>query len=188
MARTAKTNLNRRLVWGGTLVALLAISGGWVLAASFSINLGSTETGAGTYHPTALLTYWAEASVGVGIQPTPLPTALSTTVGAPTTLAAAGTNYGVNTATAGDVAHYWKFTEATTAPASTELELYFSVSTGAGPTITTVTVYIETQATIPATAQTFVVYFDLGSPSGGTITLNSVTEISQQCAAVGTCP
>jgi len=181
-------NMRRRLVWGGTIVALLAITGGWVMAASFSITNGSTETGAGSYHGTTSLAWWSEASVGVGTQPGTLPTALSVTAATPTVLPAAGTNYAINTPTAGDVVHFWKFTEANTAPVSTELELQFTVSTGAGPTVTQVTVYVESQATAPATAQTFVLFYDLGSPSSGTITLNSVTEIGQQCASVGSCP
>ncbi len=181
-------NMRRRLVWGGTIVALLAISGGWVMASSFTITQGNTETGAGSYHTTSALAWWTEASVGVGTQPGTLPTALSTTAGTPTVLSAAGSNYAINTPTAGDVVHFWKFTEATSAPTSTELELQFTISTGAGPTVTQVTVYVESQATAPATAQTFVLFYDLGSPASGTITLNSVTEIGQQCASVGSCP
>lgn len=178
----------RRWAWAGTLVALLAIGAGWTVAASFSIGLGSTETGSGAYHPTTQLTYFAEVDSGVGVVPAPAPTTLSTTVGAPTVLPAAATNYGVNTATAGDVGQFWKFTEATTAPVNTELVLRFSVSTGAGPTVTTVTAYVETQATAPGSAITFVLYFDLGAVSAGSITLNNVLEITQQCSAVGTCP
>ena len=180
--------VTRRSVLGGTIIALLLLTMGWVVAVSFSIQNGSTETGAGTYHATSSLTYWAEASVGVATQPGTLPTALSTTVGSPTVLAATATNYAINTATLNDLAHFWKFTEATTAPASTELELAFTVSTGAAPLITQVLVYVETQATVPGTATTFTLYYDLGAPSAGTITLNSVTEVSQQCGAVGTCP
>ncbi len=63
-----------------------------------------------------------------------------------------------------------------------------AVSTGVVPTVTSVIVYVETQAVIPGTAQTFVLYYDLGSPASATITLNSVTQVSEQCSAVGTCP
>jgi len=189
MARSEKhPNAKRRFVWIATVVALLAVAGGWVLAASLTIGPGNTETGAGTYHGTTQLTYFTETSVGVGTQPAPAPAALSQVVGAPTILAATATTYAINPATAGDVIHFWKFTEATSAPAATELELQFTVSTGAGPTITALTVYIETQATIPATAQVFTLTWDLGSAASTTIVLNSVTEISQQCASVGTCP
>jgi len=189
MPRTDKSaKSKRRIVWVGTVVALLAVAGGWVLAASLQIGPGNTETGAGTYHGTALLTYWSETSVGVGTQPSPVPTTLSAAVATPTQLAATGQGYAINAPTAGDIVHFWKFTESTAAPAATEIELQFTVSTGAVPVVTAVTVYIETQATIPATAQVFTLYYDLGSAATTTIVLNSVTEIGQQCSAVGTCP
>ncbi len=179
--------LKPRHVLGGTIVALLVIGGSWVMAASFAVTQGPTETGAGVYHGTAALTYWTEASAGVTTQ-TGTPTALSTTAATPTVLAATGTSYSINAPTVNDITHYWKFTEATTAPASTEVEMQISVSTGTVPTVTTVVVYVETQTTVPGTAQTFVLYYDLGSPATATITLNSVTQVSQQCSAVGTCP
>jgi len=187
-SRARSPNAKRRLVIAGTIISLLAISAGWVVAVSLSIQLGGTETGAGTYHATASLTYWTESDVGVASQPSVLPSGLSTTVGTPTQIAGTGQDYAINTAVANDVAQFWKFTEATSAPAATELELQFTVSTAAIPVITEVTVFIETQATIPGTAQTFVLYYDLGSVAGGTIVLNSVTEISQVCTSVGTCP
>jgi hypothetical protein len=179
---------NNRQIVGTTLIALLAIAGGWVMAASFSITNGATETGAGAYHGTALLTFWSETAAGVGGQPGALPTALSTTIGTPTVLAGAAANYAVNTPTAGDIVHYWKFAETTAAPINTEVEMQFSVSTGAVPTVTQVTVFIETQASAPGATITYTLYYDLGAASSGTITLNSVTEVSLQCASVGNCP
>ena len=189
MAPTDRTRrLTRRTVWIATALAMAAVIGGWTVAASFTISQGNTETGSGAYHGTSSITYWTETSVGVGSEPSTLPTVLSTTVATPTTLAGATANYAVNAPTATDVVHFWKFTEAAGAPVSTELELQFTVSTGAVPTITQITSYVETQATSPGAAIVFVIYYDLGSPSAGTITLNSVTQISQQCSAVGTCP
>jgi hypothetical protein len=180
--------VNRRTILGGTLIAMLVLTGGWVAAASFTVTQSTTETGGGNFHGTSSLTYWTESSVGVATQPSTLPTVLSTTVGTPTVLAGTATNYGVNAPTANDLAHYWKFLEATSAPVSTELELQFTVSTGAVPVITEVVDYVETQATAPGAAITFAVYYDLGSAASGTITLNSVTEVSQVCGSVGTCP
>ena len=167
-----------------TTLAAITFAVGFGAAASLVISAGTAENGGGASHATNALTYWTEANVGVGGQPAVLPTTLSTTVGTPTVLAAAGTNYAINTPTAGDIVHFWKFTEATTAPVSTELELQFTVS---GASTLQSTVYIETQATAPATAQTFVLYYDLGAP-GTTITINSVLQIVQTCSAVGTCP
>jgi hypothetical protein len=188
-ATARQSRVNRRTILGGTLITMLLLTGGWVMAASFTVTVGNTENGGGTYHATSSLTYWTEASVGVATQPGTLPTALSTTLATPTVLAGAATNYAVNPPALNDLAHYWKFTEAVTAPINTELELAFTVSTGAGPTITAVTVYVETQGAAIGTPITFALYYDLGSPSSGTITLNAVTEISQQCQVAGTtCP
>jgi hypothetical protein len=180
-------NAKRRLVWVGTVVTILAISAGWLTAASLTITTGSSENGGGTYHATSSLSYWTEASVGIATEPSSLPAVLSTTSGSPTVLAGSGQNYAINTPTASDIAQFWKFTEGTSAPASTEIELQFTVSTGLTPVITQVTAYLETQATAPGTAQTFVLYFDLGAVTSN-IVLNSVTEIGQQCSSVGSCP
>jgi hypothetical protein len=185
---TGKTQrLKARHVIGGTFVALLVLGGGWVMAASFAISQGPIETGSGVYHGTAALTYWTETSAGVTTQ-AGTPVLLSTTAGTPTVLPAAGTSYAVNAPTLNDVTHFWKFAEATSAPASTEVELQISVSTGVIPAVTTVVVFVETQVTVPATAQTFILYYDLGSAATATITLNSVTQISEACTAVGNCP
>ncbi|MGC2204494.1 MAG: hypothetical protein WA719_01010 [Thermoplasmata archaeon] len=178
----------RRTVYLGTAFALLAIVAGFGMAASFTVQQGPVIAGSGVYHSTNSIAWWTDVSEGVGIQPTVLPATLSATATSPTVLAAVATSYGVNAAVSNDVGQYWRFTEATTATASTELELAFTVSTGATPVITTNVAYVETQATIPGTATTFVFYYDLGSPATATITLNSVTEIAQQCSAVGTCP
>ncbi len=178
--------MTRRTLLGGTLIAMLLLTGGWVASAAFTVTNSTTEIGSGNYHGTAGITGWSETSVGVTTVPGTVPAVLSTTVGGPTVLPGAATTYAINAPTAGDLAHYWKFTEATTAPVSTELELAFTVSTGTG--ITAVTSYVETQTTAPGAAIVFTLLYDLGSPAGGTITLNSVTEVSQQCAAVGTCP
>jgi hypothetical protein len=172
----------------GTAFALLAIVAGFGMAASFTVTQGPVITGSGVYHATNAITWWTDTSESVAVQPTVLPATLSANPTAPTTLAAVATSYGVNPAVQNDVGQSWKFTEATSATAATELELAFTVSTGAAPVVTTLTVYVETQATIPATATVFTFYYDLGSPAAGTITLNSVTEIAQQCSAVGTCP
>jgi hypothetical protein len=177
----------RRTVYVATAFALLAVVAGFGIAASFTVTSGPALAGSGEYHATNSIAWWTESDVGVSVQPTVLPTAASATVGSPTVLVA-GTNYGVNAPVANDVSQYWRFTEATTVTINTELELSFTVSTGAGPTITTLTVYIETQAAAPGAAVVFGFYYDLGNAVTTTITLNSVTEISQQCSVVGTCP
>ncbi len=171
-----------------TAFALLAVVAGFGLASSFTVSQGSSINGGGVYHATNSIAWWNEASAGVAVVQTPLPAALSTTATAPTVLAGAAATYAVNTAVANDVAQYWKFTESTGAAAATELEIAFTVSTGATPTVTTQIVYVETQATSPTGALTFTIEYDLGSPATATITLNSVSQLSQECSAVGTCP
>ena len=178
---------NRQIV-GATVIAILALAGSWVMAASFSISNGNTETGGGAYHGTALLGFWSETTVGVGSEPGVLPAVLSTTIGTPTVLAGAAANYAVNAPTANDIVHFWKFAETNAAPINTEIQMQFTISSGAVPTVTQVTVYVETQAVAPVGTITYTIYYDLGSPSSGTITLNSVTEVNLQCSAVGTCP
>jgi hypothetical protein len=100
-------------------------------------------------------------------------------------LPAAGQAYRVNTATAGDGAVQWNFTETTTPPHNTEFEITFQITSGASPVITTITVYFETQAANPATALTFILYFDTGV---GAAVLDRSIELTQQCSGVGACP
>ena len=178
----------RRTVYIATAFTLLAVIAGFGMAASFTVTQGPAIAGGGVYHATNSIAWWTEDSAGVNIVQTPVPATLLGTVVAPTVLGGAATSYGINALTANDVGQYWKFTEATTASVNTELEISFTISTGAVPVVTTLTVYIETQPTIPGTATIFTLSYDLGSAATGTITLNSVSELTQQCAAVGTCP
>jgi len=177
--------LARRTVYVATGFALLAVIAGFGMAA-FTVTSGAALNGSGEYHATNAIAWWTESDVGVSIQPTALPATASNVVGTPSLLPGVAASYGVNTAVAGDVSQFWKFTESAGATASTELELSFTVNTAAG--VTTITSYVETQAAPPGAGATFTFYFDLGSAGAGTITLNSVTEIAQQCSAVGTCP
>ncbi len=184
----AKKRFTRRTVYVATAFTLLAVVAGFGLAASFTVTQGPAINGGGEYHATNSIAWWTEASAGVAVIQTPVPATLSATAATPTVLAGAATSYAVLAATANDVGQYWKFTEATTATVNTELEIAFTVSTGATPVVTTSIVYVETQAAAPGAAITFTIFYDLGSPATATITLNSVSELSQQCSAVGTCP
>jgi hypothetical protein len=178
----------RRTVYVATAFTLLAVIAGFGLAASFTVTQGPAITGGGVYHATNSIAWWTEASAGVAVIQTPVPTTLSGTATAPTVLAGAASSYAVAAATANDIGQYWKFTESAGAPISTELEIAFTVSTGATPAVTTTIIFLESQTTSPTGALTFTIFYDLGSPASGTITLNSVSELSQECSAVGTCP
>jgi hypothetical protein len=67
------------------------------------------------------------------------------------------------------------------------VELQFWISTGAVPSTVHLTLYIETQSTPPGGPLLFALFYDLGNPAGGTLTLNNVMELSQQCPSIGTC-
>lgn len=179
-----------KTIYIATSLMILAFGGGFAMAA-ITVSSGSSETAAGQYNGASALSFWALASgqpVGLSSTPGTVPTQIASAVGSPTVLAAAGQSYMVNAGTAGDVAQFFKFTETTGAPVNTEVELVFTVSTGSSPSIATTTVYIETQSAAPGSAQTFTLYYDLGSAASSSVVVNSVQVVSQQCNAVGTCP
>ena len=183
-----RPNLPAKVVYVATFLAMAAFVGGYAMAGALTISLGSPESAGGNFESTNSIAWWTQSSVGLTSVATTVPTQLATTAASPTVLVAAGQSYMINVGTAGDVAHFFKMTEATSAPASTEIEIVFTVSTGLTPAITTVTVFLESQSSAPTTAQTFLLQYDLGSPTSASIVLNSVEQISQQCAAVGACP
>jgi hypothetical protein len=183
-----RPNLPAKVVYVATFFAMAAFVGGYAMAGALTISQGPAESAGGNFESTNSIAWWSQASVGLTSVASPLPTQLATTSSSPTVLAATGQAYLINTGAAGDVAHFFKMTESTSAPVSTEIEVVFTVSTGLSPVITTVTVFLESQSTAPGTAQTFVLEYDLGSPTSASIVLNSVEQISQQCTAVGTCP
>jgi len=177
-----------KTVYTATILALLTFAAGYALAAAFSVTNGPNENGNGNYEAAGAIPWWTQSAVGLSSVPVSVPAALSSTVGTPTTLGATGQAYMINPGTVGDLDHFFKFIESTSAVASTELELTFTISTGATPSPSVVTVYVETQATVPTSAQTFTLAYDLGSAASGTIVLDSFQQISQQCSSVGSCP
>ncbi len=183
-----KKGVDRRATYIFTILLMVVFGTGYAIAAGLTVTNGSAENGSGVYHTaTNNPTWWTESSVGVGTVPPGTTSLTASTAAAPGVLTVGATTYGANTVTAGDVGHFWKITEASGAPINSELELSFTVSTGAGPTITTVTVYIETQATSPGSNVLFTFYDDVGSGSTGPV-VNNVQAIWLQCSAVGTCP
>ncbi len=182
------TSVGRRPTYFLIALLLVAFGGGYALAAGLSITNGSGENGSGVYHTTTTtIAWWSEFSTDASTVPSGLAT-LSTTVGTPTVLAGASTSYAINTPTVGDIAHLWKLQETTGASLNTELELIFQLTTGGGGgTLTTVTVFVETQSSSPGATLTFTMYYDLGAGSSGPI-VQSLAVIWQQCSGVGTCP
>lgn len=180
--------ISPRTVYLATALALVAFVGGYAMAGALTIATGASESANGNYEATNSISWWTQSSVGIATTPGTVPTQLGSTATTATTLGSANASYMANTGTANDVAHFFKMTESTSAPTGTELKITFSVSTGSTPVMTTVTVYVTTQATAPSSALTFTIYYDLGSASSTSIVLNSVQQISQVCASPGTCP
>jgi hypothetical protein len=177
-----------KTIYTATMLAILTFAAGYAIAATFSVTNGPNENGNGNYEAAGSIPWWTQSAVGLGSVPVSVPTALSSAVGTPTTLAATGQMYMINAGTTGDLDHFFTFTEASSAVASTELVLTFTISTGSTPSPSTVTVYVESQTTVPTSAQTYTLAYDLGSAASGTIVLDSFQQISQQCVSVGSCP
>jgi hypothetical protein len=175
------------VVFAAAALMIGVFTAGFVIG---SITISSnSETGNGDYTGATALSYWTETSVGLSGPPGALPTTLSGTVGTPTVLAGASGNYGVNTVVSGDTEQFFRFSETTSAPVSTEVEVSFTINTGSGSgTNAVTTVYIETQTSAPGSTLVFTLYYDLGSAASANIILNSAQQTSVQCSAVGTCP
>lgn len=182
-----QARVTAKAIYVATALTIAAFVGGFAMAGSLTISQGTPEAANGNFETTSSISWWNQASVGLSSTPSPVPTQLSTTAGTPTVLSSSQ-GYLINTGTAGDVAHYFKMTESAGATASTELEIVFTLSTGSTPTLSTTTVYLETQSSSPSSSVTVTIYYDLGSATSGTIVLNSVQQISQVCASVGSCP
>ena len=180
--------MSTRAIYLATALTLAAFVGGFAMAGSLTITSGTPESANGNYESATSISWWTQASVGLAATPSTVPTSLSGTAGSPTVLGATSTAYMANTGTSGDVAHFFKMTEASSAPVSTELEVVLTVSAGSTPVVTTLTLFVETQTSAPSGALTFTLYYDLGSASSASVVLNSVQQISQQCGAIGTCP
>jgi hypothetical protein len=160
-----------------------AVSG--FAAAALVITHGAAS-GSGTRTAGVLLSYWTQTNSTLGNIPATAPATASTTVASPTRLASAAEGYSLNTATAGHNATDWWFTETSSAPINTELELNVILTTGASPgTQTSFKVYFETQATAPGATIVFEIYYDSGTTG---VAFDWSETWTDQCSAVGTCP
>jgi hypothetical protein len=183
-----KLGIDRRTAYVFIVLLMVVFGAGYAVAAGLTITNGSGENGSGVSNPaTNNPAWWSEASVGVATVPAGTTSITGSTAAAPQVFAAGATSYAVNAVTTGDVGQFWKFTEASGATANSELELSFTISTGAAGTITTVTTYVETQATSPGANVIFTFYYDVGAGSTGPI-VNNLQVIWLQCGPVGTCP
>ncbi len=159
---------------------------GSVLAASAQVTSGTAERGQGAYVSETGQAYWTWRDSQIRVVPTPVPAAVSLLAAAPTRLPGAPTSYMINAGVAGATAVRWQFTEATTAPVSTELELRFAV--GLSATAVHITAYVETQAAHIGAAIVFTFYWDAGAFAPGTITIETIQATVLVCTSIGTCP
>jgi len=177
--------------WGLTLgailvAAILGIVGGFTLGAATQVAQGPTEYSDGALVAQQDLSYWVWHATILTTIPARVPTAASTAVATPTILPAAGRSYTINAATAGAEAVRWQFSEGTTAPASTELELRLVAGLN-GPS-SSIRIYLETQAVAPFGALTFFLYWDAGAFPPASLTIETMQVTVLVCTSVGHCP
>jgi len=181
----------RRAVYLTTIAAMVAMTGGFVLATTISTITAPPPQGGGfasTGSPPAnvattniLMTQAAATSA-----------ATVSSIGAPTLLTAAGSSatdtFFVNgVATVGDFLQTMTITFTAGGPnvaPNTEYEISIFI---AGSTSAPQIVFVETGASFASPAVNTVNFvYDMGSGSG-TITITSVSDLITQCSAVGTC-
>jgi hypothetical protein len=176
----------RRRSWtiGIALTALLCAG---LVSASFVIQSGNGGA-SGVQNQTAFLTHWQQTSVVGSVTPNPAPATLSLSSAAPTRLPGGSRSYTLDAAAAGNTALEWTFSETVGIQVNQELEIAVTVNytLAAVSHTAVVTVFVESQAAAPRGTLTFNAYWDSGVATG--ITFTSESEISQACAAVGSCP
>lgn len=186
----ARKKVSTKVIYLAVIASLVTFVTGYALA-GLTVTTG-TQSGNGQYVASGNIAWWSDGNTPaayVGVIPSSGTSAVSVTQGTNTQVPAAATSYTVGTVTAGDIAEILKFTESSGAPAATYFEVVFTISTGAGPTITTTTAYLETQSTSPSSNYAFTFYLDAGSAASASVTINSVQEIGQLCGSTAaSCP
>jgi len=180
--------MGRRILTAGHLALVGVVAAALVVGAvSFHITR-STETAGGVSSSTQFLVHWQQTGSESGTVPGRLPLQLSGTVAGPTVLPRANSRFLLNPGTRGHEAMEWLLSETVGMSVSTEMELTFVVHYTVGTTATTFsgTFYVETQPIAITVTETYTVFFDTGHATG--VTFDSQLQISQACAAVGTCP
>jgi len=170
----------------GATVAFLACLG--VVSAGFVILNSAPGAAGGTENGSVFLTDWQQTGVVSSATPAPVPGRVSVSVAAPSRLPALGGSWQLDAGVAGNQALEWTFTEAVGILTDQEIEVAFTLQYTVGTTAHTVTItaYFESQAVAIVGVLAYNLYWDAGAATG--ITFGAESEISQACAAVGTCP
>ena len=200
--------VRRRTVYVATIAAMLAMAGGFALAASSSLTVPSPSQGAGTGTPTA----FSDATIGslsiittdpggpsLGTQAAGAPTAtLAGTMTAQTACAVKSctTNWApaqeTTTAKSGDYAV--ELNISTTQPASSPagFDMQISIDLSSGTTVTA-DIYVDQGATGSTTGVTAIlylnIYIDTGVANSGTApTISSYAVTANACGTATSCP
>jgi hypothetical protein len=182
-ARRPAHRLAPGLLWA--VLAGLALVGIGA-AAPLQVLAGAGEQGGGASVGATTPAYWTWEATQLWGMPSPTPALASGTVGTPTILPAASTDWRTGSATAGNLSVRWEFQEGTGAPRGSEIELRFTV--GLSRAVSSFRIYLETQLVIPVAAVDYYLYWDAGGFAPGVITVESIHVTVLACTSIGVCP
>ena len=205
--------VRRRTVYVATIAAMLAMAGGFALAASSSLTVPSPSLGAGTGTPAA----FNEASVGslsiITTDPvggTSPPSPLGTQAAGAPTATLAGTMTAQTACAVKSCTTYWapaqetttaksgdyavELNISTTQPASSPagFDMQISIDLSSGTTVTA-DIYVDQGATGSTTGVTAIlylnIYIDTGVANSGTApTISSYAVTANACGTATSCP
>lgn len=183
--------LKRRAIYLTTIAAMIAMTGGFVVATTITSiatppgqggAFGSAGTPPAGVATTGMLISQASATAGATANSLGSPDALTATTSSVT-----DTVHVNAVGAAGDFIETVTVTltaGSSAAPASTEYEISFMI---AGSTSSPQLVFVETTGTFASPAvDTVALQWDMGSGSSS-ITITSVSDLVTQCSSVGTC-
>jgi molybdenum cofactor biosynthesis enzyme len=173
-----RRKISRRTIYIGTVIAMVAMVGGFALATIGISN--SAQNAEGNYiSSSGAVTGLTYTSTVLGAVSNPAPSAGTGSASAPAAVVSGTNTFCVSsTCTAGDPAQTVTYTFTTSMSGSIQIEITVTATSGGG----TYTLY-EKQATT-ATSGTLVLVWDMGT---STNTITAVTLAAQQCSGA-TCP
>ncbi|HKS59182.1 MAG TPA: hypothetical protein VJS68_00195 [Thermoplasmata archaeon] len=181
--------LRRRTVYAATIVAALAMIGGYVVATTISQVPQAAQNGAfgGSTNVAGVTTTAMQTSIAGSAMP-----ASTATIGSPLALPATTQTVSLNVNSIAQQDYFEQVTISIVNPgagSSQGFEITLDVNTGVSAT--PVNVYVETNSGFVGATITLNVNYDLGSGSGG-ITVSAVSDLITQCtmsgATISSCP
>lgn len=132
-------------------------------------------------------TWWLVERIVYVILPATLPSSASGAVGTPTVLPGNASVLLAGSGISGQAGAEFVYNETGSAPRSTEVELRLDVAINGGAP-STITVYIETQSTVPAGTHAYGFMVDTGPSPQSHLLVESVRIVALPCSSVGMCP